>query len=106
MTGGLGYLPAANALGHNAIAGDPNATTIGVHVTRAVTIAPSSSGGGTSATFPTDLSTLIAYVEMLLIRWIGTEIRVFAYLQNAVLVPATRSTPRCCSWAPASCSWR
>ena len=32
------------------------------------------------------LSTLIAYVEMLLIRWIGTEIRVFAYLQNAVLV--------------------
>ena len=26
------------------------------------------------------------YLELLLIRWIGTEIRVFAYLQNTVLV--------------------
>jgi SAM-dependent methyltransferase len=26
------------------------------------------------------------YVELLLIRWIGTEIRIFAYLQNTVLV--------------------
>jgi len=34
------------------------------------------------------LSALILYVEMLLIRWIGTEIRVFAYLQNGVLVAA------------------
>jgi len=62
VTGGLGYLPAANALSHNAFAGDPNATTIGLHGTRAVTIAPPSSGGGTSATFPTDLTTLIAYL--------------------------------------------
>jgi uncharacterized repeat protein (TIGR01451 family) len=62
VTGGLGYLPAANASGYNAFAGDPNATTIGVHGTRAVTIAPSSSSGGTSATFSTDLATLIAYL--------------------------------------------
>jgi hypothetical protein len=26
------------------------------------------------------------FLEMLLIRWIGTEIRIFAYLQNTVLV--------------------
>ncbi len=34
------------------------------------------------------LSALILFVEMLLIRWVGTELRVFAYLQNAVLVAA------------------
>jgi SAM-dependent methyltransferase len=34
------------------------------------------------------LSALILYLEMLLIRWIGTEVRVFAYLQNGVLVAA------------------
>src|SRR5262245_34038107 len=34
------------------------------------------------------LSALILFLEMLLIRWIGTEIRVFAYLQNGVLVAA------------------
>lgn len=28
------------------------------------------------------------FVEMLLVRWVGTELRVFAYLQNAVLVAA------------------
>jgi SAM-dependent methyltransferase len=34
------------------------------------------------------LSALILFVEMLLVRWVGTELRVFAYLQNAVLVAA------------------
>src|SRR5205085_8820162 len=34
------------------------------------------------------LSALILFVEMLLIRWIGTEVRIFAYLQNGVLVAA------------------
>lgn len=34
------------------------------------------------------LSALILFLEMLLIRWIGTEIRIFAYLQNGVLVAA------------------
>lgn len=32
------------------------------------------------------LSVLGLYLELLLIRWIGTEVRVFAYLQNTVLV--------------------
>jgi len=26
------------------------------------------------------------FLEMLLIRWIGTEVRIFAYLQNTILV--------------------
>ncbi|MBI4864663.1 MAG: hypothetical protein HY815_31065, partial [Candidatus Riflebacteria bacterium] len=34
------------------------------------------------------LSALILFLEMLLVRWIGTELRVFAYLQNSVLVAA------------------
>ncbi|MDP3045885.1 MAG: hypothetical protein Q8O07_00195, partial [Chloroflexota bacterium] len=32
------------------------------------------------------VSVLGLFLEMLLIRWIGTEIRVFAYLQNTVLI--------------------
>ena len=32
------------------------------------------------------LSVLGLYIELLLIRWIGTEVRIFAYLQNTVLV--------------------
>jgi spermidine synthase len=32
------------------------------------------------------VSLLSLFVEMLLIRWIGTEIRIFAYLQNTILV--------------------
>ncbi|MCX5892776.1 MAG: hypothetical protein NTW80_07365, partial [Deltaproteobacteria bacterium] len=32
------------------------------------------------------ISVLGLFLEMLLIRWIGTEIRIFAYLQNTVLV--------------------
>jgi hypothetical protein len=34
------------------------------------------------------VSVLILFLEMLLVRWIGTEVRVFAYLQNGVLVAA------------------
>jgi len=34
------------------------------------------------------LSALILFLEMLLVRWVGTELRVFAYLQNGVLVAA------------------
>jgi hypothetical protein len=34
------------------------------------------------------LSVLIMFLEMLLIRWVGTELRVFAYLQNGILVAA------------------
>src|SRR6185369_14858469 len=32
------------------------------------------------------LSALILFLEMLLVRWVGTELRIFAYLQNGVLV--------------------
>ena len=32
------------------------------------------------------ISVLGLYLELMLIRWIGTEIRIFAYLQNTVLV--------------------
>src|SRR2546428_6280008 len=32
------------------------------------------------------VSALILYLELVLIRWIGTEIRVFAYLGNSILV--------------------
>ena len=32
------------------------------------------------------ISAVGLFLELLLIRWIGTEIRIFAYLQNTVLV--------------------
>jgi spermidine synthase len=32
------------------------------------------------------ISVLGLFLEMLLIRWVGTEVRIFAYLQNAILV--------------------
>ncbi len=32
------------------------------------------------------ISTAGLFLEMMLIRWIGTEIRIFAYLQNTVLI--------------------
>lgn len=32
------------------------------------------------------VSVLVLFLEMLLIRWIGTEIRIFAYLQNTILI--------------------
>jgi len=44
----LGFLPAAKCAGCDAFAGDPNATTMGIHMTRAVTI--------------NNLETLIAYL--------------------------------------------
>ena len=34
------------------------------------------------------VSALVMFLEMLLVRWVGTELRVFAYLQNGVLVAA------------------
>lgn len=34
------------------------------------------------------ISALALFVEMLLVRWLGTELRIFAYVQNAVLVTA------------------
>jgi hypothetical protein len=34
------------------------------------------------------LSALILFLEMAVIRWVGTEIRIFAYVQNGVLVAA------------------
>jgi spermidine synthase len=34
------------------------------------------------------LSALILFVEMAFIRWVGTEIRIFSYVQNGVLVAA------------------
>jgi spermidine synthase len=32
------------------------------------------------------VSVLVLFLEMMLIRWIGTEVRIFAYLQNTILV--------------------
>src|SRR5262245_11355340 len=32
------------------------------------------------------ISALSLFLEMLLIRWIGTEVRIFAYLQNTILI--------------------
>src|SRR5579863_5990933 len=31
-------------------------------------------------------SVLALFLEMLIIRWIGTEVRIFAYLQNTLLI--------------------
>lgn len=69
-TAGLGFIPAAACADCNVFASDPNATTIGIHNTKSVTIGPKGGGGGTfgtsptdtSASFPSDLSTLIAYL--------------------------------------------
>ncbi len=36
----------------------------------------------------TFVSALTMFLEMLLVRWVGTELRVFAYLQNGVLIAA------------------
>ncbi|MFO0823326.1 MAG: methyltransferase domain-containing protein [Gemmataceae bacterium] len=51
---------------------------------------PASSRPEISTTHPTLaiflISVLGLFLELLLIRWIGTEIRIFAYLQNTVLV--------------------
>ena len=46
----------------------------------------SSSKPSSSLTHLFILSVLILFLEMLLIRWIGTEIRIFAYVQNIILI--------------------
>jgi hypothetical protein len=56
----LGFIPAGRCDNCKVFAGDPNATTIGIHGTRAVTIGPKS--GGTDQSFPTDLATLENYL--------------------------------------------
>jgi spermidine synthase len=45
-------------------------------------------GGDRALLRITLLSALALFLEMLLVRWLGTEVRIFAYLQNAVLVTA------------------
>lgn len=75
---GMGAVPLAACQSNNVFAGDPNQTTIGIHLTQAVTIGPS--GGGTPSslnlsscvtpgtvipiggTFSGDLATLNAYL--------------------------------------------
>ncbi len=52
--------------------------------------APAHAAGGLTAQYPTLALFLISavglFLELLLIRWISTEIRIFAYLQNTILV--------------------
>src|SRR5579862_4059881 len=43
------------------------------------------------------VSVLILYLELVLIRWIGTEIRIFAYLGNLILVICFFGTGLGCS---------
>jgi hypothetical protein len=45
------------------------------------------------------ISALILYLELLLIRWIGTEIRIFAYLGNLILVVCFFGVGLGCYWA-------
>ena len=45
------------------------------------------------------ISALILYMELLLIRWIGTEIRIFAYLGNLILVVCFFGVGLGCYWA-------
>ncbi|MBI3695590.1 MAG: hypothetical protein HY238_12225 [Acidobacteria bacterium] len=66
---GMGIIPQGACNGNNIFASDPNATTVGIHGTRAVTIGPGAGGtfdgtftpSGTNS-FPTDLNTLAAYL--------------------------------------------
>src|SRR5262245_23778153 len=52
--------------------------------------APAPATGGFAARYPTAALFLISvvglFLELMLIRWVSTEIRIFAYLQNCVLV--------------------
>jgi spermidine synthase len=60
-------------------------------LTNESTLAPTYTGA-TRSSAPTQLRSLLVvsvlglFLELLLIRWISTEIRIFAYLQNTVLV--------------------
>jgi spermidine synthase len=52
-----------------------------VHNNQSISVDP------TKATWPIFvISVLGLFLEMMLIRWIGTEVRIFAYLQNTILV--------------------
>jgi len=66
---------------------DRGSTTDGVSVTagRVSGATPGTTPGRMAARLFL-ISVLALYLELLLIRWIGTEIRIFAYLQNTVLV--------------------
>lgn len=45
------------------------------------------------------VSVLTLFLEMMLIRWIGTDIRIFAYLQNTILVMAFLGLGMGCFWS-------
>jgi hypothetical protein len=45
------------------------------------------------------VSALILYLELVLIRWVGTEVRVFAYLGNIILVVCFFGAGLGCYWA-------
>lgn len=45
------------------------------------------------------VSALILYLELVLIRWIGTEIRIFAYLGNLILVAGFFGSGLGCYWS-------
>ena len=45
------------------------------------------------------VSALILYLELVLIRWIGTEIRIFAYLGNLILVVCFFGVGLGCCWS-------
>ncbi len=45
------------------------------------------------------VSALILYLELMLIRWIGTEIRIFAYLGNLILVVCFFGVGLGCYWS-------
>jgi len=60
---GAGFVPAAKDAGNNVFTGDSNATTIGVHNTRSITIGPQTTGGD-SSTFSIDRQTLITLLPI------------------------------------------
>src|SRR5271166_4650477 len=45
------------------------------------------------------ISVLGLFLELLLIRWVGTEIRIFAYLQNTILVVCFLGLGIGCFWS-------
>ncbi|MBI4479648.1 MAG: hypothetical protein HY651_06460 [Acidobacteria bacterium] len=61
---GTGFIPEANAQGYNVFAGDPNATTIGIHDIRSITVAPKSDTGGDGSSFSIDRQTLITLLPL------------------------------------------
>src|SRR5262245_56301109 len=55
-----------------------------LHIDRGSASAPPLQITTTSAIFL--ISVIGLFLEMLLIRWISTEVRIFAYLQNSILI--------------------